>query len=337
LTKKLSGEKVKPLGNPSVSILMPTLNSAEKIKACLDSIAKQDYPQNKIEVIIVDGGSTDNTLAIAKQYSWVKVLKTSLPGPEAARAIALKKARGELIAIIDSDNILPKKGWLKEMITPLLKDKNLVGSQTLHYTYVREESLLNRYFALFGVNDPVGYYLKKADRMPYFDDQWHGGGKAINRGSYIEVEFKDKKIPTLGSNGAIFRKSIYQKGKVGIDECFHMDVVQDIVNLGYTHFAVVKNDIIHSTALTLFSLMKKRIRYLKMYYKKRLEKRRYLVFDPRSFQDRINLSKFIFFTTTFVEPLSQSIKGFLKIHDPAWFLHPFLCWFFLIAYFLGCF
>lgn len=317
---------------PKISILMPTLNSGEKIKTCLDSIDKQEYPKNKIEVIIVDGGSHDDTLKIASQYSFIKIFKTSLPGPEAGRATALKKAKGEFIVIIDSDNFLPNKNWLKEMVTPLLQDKSLVGSQTLHYAYIKKESLLNRYFALFGVNDPVAYYLGKADRMPHFDNHWRGSGKVVDRGDYLVVDFKDKQIPTMGSNGAVFKREIYQKGRVGLDECFHIDVIQDVVNLGYTKFAFVKNNIIHSTAMTLSSLIKKRIRYLNMYYAGEVEKRRYLVFNPKSFKDKVNLFKFIFYTVTFIEPLSQSIKGFLKVHDPAWFLHPLICWIFLISY-----
>ena len=325
------------IGKPFISILMPTLNSGKKIKTCLDSIAKQEYPRDKIEVIIVDGGSKDNTLEIAKNYSFVKIFETKLSGPEAGRAISLKKSKGEFIAIIDSDNFLPNKKWLQEMIAPLLEDKSIIGSQTLHYAHIKKESLLNRYFALFGVNDPVVYYLGKADRMPYFDEKWHGPGIAVDKGTYFKVEFRNKEIPTMGSNGVVFRRKIYQKGKIDIDNCFHIDVIQDIVNLGYTHFAIVKNKIIHSTAITLFGLIKKRIRYLEMYYAKGFKKRRYFVFNSRSFKDRINLLKFVFFTVTFIEPLSQSIRGFLKIHDLAWFFHPLICWLFLITYSISFF
>lgn len=48
----------------TISIIIPTLNSAKTLKDCLASIAMQDYPKDKIEIIIADGGSTDGTLEI---------------------------------------------------------------------------------------------------------------------------------------------------------------------------------------------------------------------------------------------------------------------------------
>jgi glycosyltransferase involved in cell wall biosynthesis len=63
---------------PSISIVIPTYNCERTIKACLDSIVRQDYPKDKIEVIIVDGGSKDKTLEIARKYGVDKNLRNSL-------------------------------------------------------------------------------------------------------------------------------------------------------------------------------------------------------------------------------------------------------------------
>ena len=53
---------------PEVSIVIPCYNEEEKIKECLDAVYAQDYPQEKIEVIVVDDGSTDDTLKILSDY-----------------------------------------------------------------------------------------------------------------------------------------------------------------------------------------------------------------------------------------------------------------------------
>ena len=51
------------------SVIMPTYNSAQKIEESLQSIRNQNFDQDKVEILIVDGGSTDNTLDIAMMYN----------------------------------------------------------------------------------------------------------------------------------------------------------------------------------------------------------------------------------------------------------------------------
>ena len=54
---------------PSISIIIPTLNTVKTLRDCLESIAVQDYPKDKLEIIIADGGSTDYTLNIFSEFS----------------------------------------------------------------------------------------------------------------------------------------------------------------------------------------------------------------------------------------------------------------------------
>ncbi len=97
---------------PSVSIVTPVYNSEEVLGSCLQSIREQDYPQDKIEIIIVDGDSADNTLEIARQFEVDKILTNPLKAGEAGKAIGINTASNEIIAFIDSNNILLEKDWL---------------------------------------------------------------------------------------------------------------------------------------------------------------------------------------------------------------------------------
>ncbi|MDP2754648.1 MAG: glycosyltransferase [Nitrospirota bacterium] len=99
---------------PSLSIVIPTYNSSKTLPLCLESIAGQDYPKEKIEFIIADGGSTDSTLEIAQKYT-DKIYLNPLKTGEAGKAVGVKRSKGEIIALIDSDNILPSKDWLFRM------------------------------------------------------------------------------------------------------------------------------------------------------------------------------------------------------------------------------
>lgn len=90
--------------NPSISIITPTYNSAKTLTSCLDSIKNQDY-HGDIEIIIADGGSTDSTLVIAQKYT-DKIYLNPLKTGEAGKAAGVKQAKNEIIALIDSDNMV---------------------------------------------------------------------------------------------------------------------------------------------------------------------------------------------------------------------------------------
>ena len=95
---------------PMVSIIIPVRNEAGLLRNCLESIAELDYPKDRIEVIIADGMSTDDTVNTAKQLGARVVLnekKTVSPG----RNVAFKLAKGEIIAFTDADCIVDKD-WI---------------------------------------------------------------------------------------------------------------------------------------------------------------------------------------------------------------------------------
>jgi glycosyltransferase involved in cell wall biosynthesis len=98
---------------PKISILIPTLNAGKVLETCLKSIDIQDYPKGKIEIIVADGTSVDNTREIAKNYG-AQIVENPLKTAEAGKIAALKSSSGEFVALIDSDNILPESNWLKK-------------------------------------------------------------------------------------------------------------------------------------------------------------------------------------------------------------------------------
>lgn len=106
---------------PMVSIIIPVRNEAGLLKSCLESISNLDYPKDRIEVIIADGMSTDDTVNTAKQLGARVVLnekKTVSPG----RNVAFKLAKGEIIAFTDADCIVDKN-WIINSVRYFEDDK----------------------------------------------------------------------------------------------------------------------------------------------------------------------------------------------------------------------
>ena len=93
--------------NPLVSVIIPAYNAQASIARTLESVAAQIY--SNLEILIVDDGSKDRTVEIIRQFarqdSRIELLQQSNAGVAAARNLALTKARGELIAPLDADDI----------------------------------------------------------------------------------------------------------------------------------------------------------------------------------------------------------------------------------------
>jgi glycosyltransferase involved in cell wall biosynthesis len=317
---------------PSISILIPTLNSERVLGLCLESISNQDYPKEKLEVLVVDGGSTDKTLETAGKYG-ARIYNNPLKTGEAGKAIALKHAQGELVALIDSDNILPDKNWLRRMIEPFL-DPEIIGSEPWEFTYRKEDGFIDRYCALLGMNDPLCHFLGNYDRLNTLMGKWTNlPVEQEDRKDWLKVTLRSELIPTIGANGTILRRGILlsHRGSVNIDSYFFdIDIIASLSAEKSVKFAKVKIGIVHLycgfSLKTFFRKQERRIRDYCYYQAAGL--RQY----PWGKQNRLGLFKFIFACTTIVPLIYQSLRGYVKKPDPAWFFHPLACWITLWVY-----
>jgi len=273
---------------PPLSIIIVTLNSQRTLRQCLRYIEKQNYSEIK-EVLIVDGGSSDETKKIARLSNLpIKIIDGGYrDNQEARRALGVEKAKSELCAFIDSDNYILDRNWLKDMIEPFMKNNSIIASQTLRYAVPKKASILNRYFGLIGAADPVAYYLGKDDRLSWSFENWNLLGNVIEENEkYYVIEFQQDQYPTVGCNGVLFRRSILMKSKWKKPEDYiHTDVFIDIGKLGFNKFAIVKNEIYHNTADNIWNFFAKRRRYMRIYHQKLNKTRRHLIFDPKKTAD----------------------------------------------------
>jgi cellulose synthase/poly-beta-1,6-N-acetylglucosamine synthase-like glycosyltransferase len=102
-----------------VSVIIPARNEAANIEACLHSILNQDYPAEKMEIIVIDDHSLDGTAEAVRQMTDQRLHLITQggndgQGKKAALEQGIQKAQGLLIVTTDADVIVPK-GWLKEI------------------------------------------------------------------------------------------------------------------------------------------------------------------------------------------------------------------------------
>ena len=91
---------------PLISLIIPCYNAEQTLKKCLNSVIQQSY--NNLEIIIVDDGSTDETLKIGEEFQSkderIKILRQDNFGVSKARNKGVKAATGEYICFVDSDD-----------------------------------------------------------------------------------------------------------------------------------------------------------------------------------------------------------------------------------------
>jgi glycosyltransferase involved in cell wall biosynthesis len=114
------------MSRPLVSVVIPNHNYARFLPEALDSVLKQTYPE--IEILVVDDGSTDDSLDVLRRYHGrMRLFRQPNSGVSRARNLGIRESRGELVAFLDSDD-----AWLPEK---LAKQVDLFESRALGMVY----------------------------------------------------------------------------------------------------------------------------------------------------------------------------------------------------------
>ena len=297
-----------------LSIILPTYNNEITIEECLRSLREQNFSNKDYEILLIDGGSDDKTLEIAKKYK-VNIVKNPHRIEEQARIIGIKIARGEILAFIDADNVLLDKNWFKKMLEPFA-DKEIAFADTLYYDYRKYDKIKVRYQALIGGDDPFAAYLGLYSRWCYFKNDWTDFPyqKEV-KDKYWRCKFKNLNlVPAMGSNGFLIRASVLKKF---IKNSFiHSDIIYELVNNGYNCFAKVDTGIVHNQP-TFFNNKVRRIKRrikgdVKIKYNYGITKWKTI--------------KMLIWIILVFPIIADMIAGYIKKRDSAWIFHPVACY-----------
>jgi glycosyltransferase involved in cell wall biosynthesis len=316
---------------PKISVVIPTLNSEKYLAECLASVREQDYPQEKLELILVDAGSHDRTIRIAEQFAVDRVLANPRKTGEAGKAVGVREATGDLILMIDSDNVLVGADWLQRMVAPF-EDAEIISSEALRWEYSRDHHFINRYQALTGINDPLALYLGNYDRYSYLRGRWTDyPHKAEHRDGWVRVELDPAWVPTMGANGYLVRREAFTAVPVG-DYLFDIDFVHDLVRAGFRTIARVDVPIRHYFCDSVGQFYRKTRRRTDDYFF-------FAAAGHRSYPWTAARSSAVFrfaASTVLVVPLLVDVvRGARRKPDRAWLFHVPACWITLFVYGVG--
>lgn len=195
--------------NPLVSVIIPTYNRADKLRAAIESALNQSY--KNVQLIVIDDGSEDDTATLMQDYPQAEYIIQPHAGQAAARNNGLKHSKGEILASLDSDDMW-NPDFLERCVAKLEEDQ----LDFVFANWTQDAKIGEAWDFLAG--DP---FLK-----PHFKDtpdHWVTLSYADLRKIYIEA------CPSPSSSVVIRKSSIVsgwdEKIHVGDDWCMYLDVI----------------------------------------------------------------------------------------------------------------
>ncbi|MFC1521129.1 glycosyltransferase [Elusimicrobiota bacterium] len=233
------------------SISIPVLNAAHCLEACLKSIRKQDYPNDLVEVLVADGGSQDETCAIAKKYN-ARVLPNEKVLAEEGTKVAARHAAGDIFIVFAADNELANKDWLSTAAGMFEQDPKMAALWCKQISGSADKPI-NRYYELIQ-NDPLSFFLN-SNLGDYLRE-----ASITQAGRYRGYKFSvDSKRPLIwGANGLAYRLDLVRHMLIGPEYIGDNDVFQTMAEEGNNQVAYVPElNVIHHHVQSVGQWVKK--------------------------------------------------------------------------------
>jgi len=282
-----------------LTFIIPTYNAEEYLNKCLSSIRLQTVYS---DIIVVDGGSTDETVEIAKKYD-ADILYNGYKLAEYGVKLGMKNVSTELVVVFAADNELPHFGWVEE-VEEMFKNFNLDAAWGKIDGYG-----INEYFGLIQ-NDPLCYFVNKnlkyylKNRLMRYDD-WN-------------IFRVDPKRPLIwGANGLVLRsKQISDiwcvNGYLGDNDAF-----QSMIEQGHNKVAYFNDTfILHHHVKCIKHCISKWWRNHSLHYKLHKEERNMNWIITPSFYPKLLL--WVLYT---ISPVCFYHSLILGLKNKAWLYH----------------
>jgi glycosyltransferase involved in cell wall biosynthesis len=143
---------------PKISLITPTRNAAVLLENLLQSVARQDYPRARIEMLVCDAFSNDGTREVARRHGAV-VLDDPGADMEEAKRVAVAKATGDYVVFADADNEFTHPDFLRLAVEALSKNPQALGVESLYLPSAKMSSFCAYVTHLLHISDPIAWLM----------------------------------------------------------------------------------------------------------------------------------------------------------------------------------
>lgn len=293
------------------SIITPTYNSEKYIFDVLNALTIQD--EQNFEVLIIDAGSSDETIDICKKFQNkinLSFYSNEVGDSETAKFIGIENSKGNFIVLLDSDNIIQSNNWLSSALNIFNEYKNVVCIET-PWLIKKTDSLYNQYFSLMQIGDPF---------VKYFSPTYISSFLIKETDSYKILKHNEISPPVTSSgNGVFYRKENLNKSINNKNKFEESNYSSYLISEGYL-FAMLKYPINthHIYTENFVDFLKKRRRTAIKFFLRKKE-------GQTTWVDKIGFFwSFLvtFYSISVIGPTLESIIQIFRTKNISWIVHP---------------
>ncbi len=148
-----------------VTIVIATFNSCKSLPKVLESISCQSMSRDNIEILMVDGGSSDNTRKIGDAYN-ARIINNPRTEPVNAKFLGYKEAKGDFIIYLDHDEVLENHDSIALKYGIITKNENIKAVIGSGYKNPRGVSVISEFINEFG--DPFSFFMYRLSKSSKF-------------------------------------------------------------------------------------------------------------------------------------------------------------------------
>ena len=320
---------------PLITVLIATFNSSKLLPRTLDALINQSYPRDKMEILAVDGGSTDNTIDIALSYG-CKIINNPETEPVNAKMLGIKNATGKYLMVLDHDEVLINPDSVRDRIELLENHPSCKVAFCSGYKRPDDYPLLNEYISEFG--DPFSLFIYNFSKGAGFLER---GLKNICKviaedTRYMLVSFAEtKRIPIfelccLATIVNLEWFKTHSNIENSSQDMVHMFYI--MLSMGYPEAILLKGDpLVHYSADSLkayWPKLKWRIKN-NVHYANKAENG---FLGREKYTNYSKYKKFLFIPYTVMLPICMLHGTHMAVtrKNKIFLMHPIFCWYVLL-------
>lgn len=296
------------------SIIMPTYNSERTLNEVLGAIRNQNFNQDEIEILVVDGGSSDNTRAIAEKYDCI-IIDNPERLPEPAKKYGMMHARGKYACIMGSDEIL-------------IDENQLLNRYEILEKHPEIHCLIAELFSPEDYSPLCAYMNAVGDPFTCFVYRTYGRKLRNLRKNLDKKEehayiykFEEDDITPIGDGGTVLDLAFIRENYAKEADELESSLLFDIVLKDTKYLVILDNDWIKHLSKTDFKTYLKKLKFRVVNNIHNVEGSGY-AYRAQS-KKKLNRRKYLYplYCVTIIWPMIDSIRMCISFKNKVFMCH----------------